>query len=84
MIKWCITTGWGLNNTDILYLGWQPYAWDNGYFWTDKDVISGILANNTSEHPFLFNSKEEAIAHLRTLDIPQKCRVIRAKFDNKR
>lgn len=83
MIKWCITTE-GDSGTDINYLGWQPYIWDDGYSWTDKDVISEILANNTSEHPFLFNSKEEAIAHLRTLDISQKCRVIRAKFDNKR
>lgn len=82
MIKWCITVGCGLNNTDILYLGWQPYAWDNGYFWADKEVIIEILANNTPEHPFLFDSKREAIAHLKTLDIPQKCRVIKVRLSN--
>lgn len=80
MIKWCIITE-GDSDTDINYLGWQPYIWDDGYSWTDKKGIKEILEKNTLEHPFLFDSKEEAIAHLKTLGISQKCRVIRVKLE---
>ena len=62
----------------IMYLAWQSPVWDDdGYFWTDKKVVTEILYNNTQEHPFLFGSKEEAVKHLRALNIPQKCRIVR-------
>lgn len=63
---------------DIMYLAWQNPVWDDdGYFWTSKEVVTEILCNNTQEHPFLFGSKEEAVKHLQTLNIPQKCSVVK-------
>lgn len=60
------------------YLAWQNPVWDDdGYFWTSKEVFKDIICNNTSEHPFLFASKNEAIAHLKSINIPQKCSVVR-------
>ncbi|RXZ78120.1 hypothetical protein EBB07_29135 [Paenibacillaceae bacterium] len=64
---------------ELDYLGWQPPAWDeDGYFWTSKDVIGEILSlgYNTSEHPFLFNTKEEALERLRKLRMTTKCRIV--------
>lgn len=76
--KWCITTD-DITHNGTVYLGWQNPAWDeDGYFWTSKEIVERIIkANNTSEHPFIFNSRRAAIKHLKTLHIPQKCRVIR-------
>lgn len=75
--QWCITTD-GICNDGINYLGWQYPVWDeNGYFWTSKEVLEKMIANNTPEHPFLFNSRRMAIKHLKSIKIPQKCRVIR-------
>jgi len=76
-IKWCITTD-NICNDGIVYLGWQTPAWDeDGYFWTSKEILQGIIANSTPDHPFLFNSRRAAIRHLKSIDIPQKCRVVR-------
>jgi len=76
--KWCITTD-NLIDDEIMYLGWQNPAWDeDGYFWTSKEIVEKIEeTNNTEEHPFIFTSKRKAIKHLKTLHIPQKCRVVR-------
>lgn len=76
--KWCITTK-DLVGKDIVYLGWQNPAWDeDGYFWTSREVIEKIMeTHNTKEHPFIFTNKQKAIKHLKTLHIPQKCRVVR-------
>lgn len=70
----------GLGET--MYLAWQDpvFLEDDGYFWTYKDSFEKILCNNTEEHPFLFNSRAEAIAHLKSINIPQKCSI--ARFDN--
>ena len=73
---WCISTNKISEQT--MYLGWQHPAWDeDGYFWTLEDVIPEMLINNTPEHPFLFGSREEAIRHLKSLNLPQKCRVVK-------
>lgn len=75
--KWCITTN-DIDKSGILYLGWQNPAWDeSGYFWTSKDVIESILKNNTAKHPFLFNSKKDAVKQLKSIHIPQKCRIMK-------
>lgn len=76
--KWCITTD-DITHDGIVYLGWQNPAWDeNGYFWTSKEVVRKIVeTNNTEEHPFIFTSRSKAIKHLKTLHIPQKCRVVK-------
>lgn len=75
--KWCITTD-DLCHDGIVFLGWQNPAWDeDGYFWTSKEVLEEIIANNTPEHPFLFNSRRAAIKHLKSINVPQKCRIIR-------
>jgi hypothetical protein len=53
----------GMKSEEPYYLGWQNPAWDeDGYFWTSKDVIYEIVKdrNNTKEHPFLFESEEQA------------------------
>jgi len=68
----------GKNEADIMYLAWQPYAYEDGkgYFWTTLSSMETILSNNTPDHPFLFKTKKEAVKHLKKLNIPQKCRVI--------
>lgn len=74
--KWCITSKFFDNKT--YYLAWQEVAWDeDGYFWTSRDIVESIIKNNTPEHPFLFNSRRTAIKHLKSIDIPQKCRIVR-------
>ena len=76
-IKWCITTD-NICNDGIDYLGWQNPVWDEeGYFWTSREGIEKISSNSTPEHPFLFNSRREAIKHLKSINIPQKCRIVR-------
>lgn len=63
---------------NIYYLAWQNPVWDdNGYFWASKKTVKEILCNNTPDHPFLFNSKAEAISHLKSINIPQKCTIIK-------
>lgn len=76
--KWCITTD-NLNHDKTVYLGWQNPVWDeDGYFWTSKEILEKIVeTNNTEEHPFIFTSRNKAIKHLKTLRIPQKCRVVK-------
>lgn len=60
------------------YLAWQNPVWDDdGYFWTSKEVVKEILCNNTEEHPFLFRNKKDAIEHLKSINIPQKCSIVR-------
>ena len=61
------------------YLAWQHpvFLGDYGYFWTSKDSFIKCLCNNTEEHPFLFRSRKEAIAHLKSINIPQKCSIVR-------
>lgn len=74
--RWCITTN--LFEDETNYLAWQESALDeDGYFWTDRDIVEGIIRNNTPEHPFLFNSRRAAIKHLKSINIPQKCRIVR-------
>lgn len=76
--KWCITAKLFDFDDEISYLAWQKPAWDeDGYFWTSRDIVEGIINNNTPEHPFLFNSRRTAIKYLKSINIPQKCRIIR-------
>lgn len=71
---WCITRDdFGYGN---IYLCWQHYYY-GGYFWASIDVINKKLDDNTPEHPFLFNSREDAIKHLKSLNIRQRCRIER-------
>ena len=65
-------------NEDTWYLAWQNPVWDDsGYFWTSKETFAKCLSDNTDEHPILFRNRAEAIAHLKTINIPQKCSIIR-------
>lgn len=74
--KWCITAK--LFDNETSYLAWQKPAWDeDGYFWTSRETLQKAINNNTPEHPFLFNSRRAAIKHLKSINISQKCRVIR-------
>ena len=74
--KWCITAK--LFDGEIAYLAWQEPALDeDGYFWISRETLQKVIANNTSEHPFLFNSRRSAIRHLKTINISQKCRVVK-------
>ena len=62
----------GINSGEPWYLGWQEPAWDeDGYFWTKKNAIKEILqmGNNTKEHPFLFNTQEQAKKFAKKLKI---------------
>lgn len=75
--KWCITTD-DLCRDGIIYLAWQKPAWDeDGYFWTSRETLQEVISNNTPEHPFLFYSRRAAIKYLKSINIPQKCRVVR-------
>ena len=75
--KWCITTD-DLCHDGIVYLAWQKPAWDeDGYFWTSRETLQKAIGNNTLDHPFLFNSRRTAIKYLKSINIPQKCRIIR-------
>lgn len=75
--KWCITTDDTCNN-EILYLAWQNHCWNvDGYYWTSKENFEKLVDKSTKEHPFLFNSRKSAIKHLKSINIPQKCRIIR-------
>ena len=76
--KWCITTDY-FNKKKIDYLAWQNpvFLGDDGYFWARREAFEKILHNSTPDHPFLFNTRREAIRHLKSIDIPQKCRIIR-------
>lgn len=76
--EWCITTN-GFVGTEKMYLGWQKPAWDeDGYFWTNKKTLMEIVhLYNTTDHPFIFSSRTKAIKHLKTLNIPQKCKAER-------
>lgn len=63
---------------ETMYLAWQNPAWDeSGYFWTSKETFEKCFYNNTEEHPFLFRNRAEAIAHLKSINIPQKCSIVR-------
>lgn len=39
------------------------------------ETFKQVLHNNTPKHPFLFDSRKEAIKHLKTLHINQICRI---------
>lgn len=74
--KWCITAK--LFDDEITYLAWQkPEGGEDGYFWTSRETLQKVISNNRSEHPFLFNSRRAAIRHLKSINIPQKCKVIK-------
>lgn len=73
---WCITTDGLCDKNEKMYLAWQNPAWDeDGYFWTSKETMKEVLYNNVLWHRFLFHSRNAAIKHLKTIDIPQKCRI---------
>lgn len=75
---WCIITTDESYIDGRAYLGWQNPVWEeSGYFWTSRDVFESILNNSTPEHPFLFDSRNEAIKHLKSIHIPQMCKVIK-------
>lgn len=60
------------------YLAWQNPVWnDDGYFWASKEIAKEILCNNTKEHPFLFRNRKDAAVHLKSINIPQKCSIVR-------
>ena len=61
---------------ETFYLSWQKPEWEEtGYFWTRKETFSKTFCNNTKDHPFLFYNREDAIAHLKAINIPQKCSI---------
>lgn len=75
--KWCISIE-NLCHDEMVYLAWQKPAWDeDGYFWTSREILHEVIENNIPDHPFLFNSRSSAIKHLKSINIPQKCRVVR-------
>lgn len=84
-MKWCVTTSSYecLTNEGVHYLGWQePSDVDEdtsydlaGYFWTTEEVIESIMDNSTHRHPFIFDTKTEAILQVKKLKLPQKCKI---------
>lgn len=66
------------------YLAWQSPIYggiERGYFWTNKRAFASCPCHS-KEHPILFRSRKEAIAHLKSLDIPQKCSIVRWRNSN--
>jgi hypothetical protein len=77
MKRWVITTTDLSTDDKIMYLAWQNPTWDDdGYFWTDKEILPDCMKNDIPEHPFTFDTRVAAIKHLKSINIPQKCRVI--------
>ena len=65
-----VSDAWG----DRMYLAWQPYTWDDGYFWTSKESFNECLYDrgcNTKEHRFAFHSHYQAMDAMLNLDIPE-------------
>ena len=55
---------------DIKYLGWQKPAWDeSGYFWTEFHTISEVMHLNTEDHPFIFQSIDDAYNHAEKINL---------------
>lgn len=50
------------NNVPYL-LAWQPYEWDDGYFWTQKEIFLSLVKTeyNMKPHNFTFSTKREAV-----------------------
>lgn len=57
-----------------MYLCWQNPVWeDNGYFWTWKEYLDKCIQDNSKEHPFLFNSEDEANEFIKTFKCHAQC-----------
>lgn len=68
---------------ETMFLAWQKPAWDeSGYFWTNKDNFVKCIHNSTPEHPFLFSTREDGVEHLKSINIPQKCSVVRCYYND--
>ncbi len=76
---WCIVRSDKYYQGNRVYLGWRKpsFTFEDGYFWTDIENFKSILKYNTSKHPFLFNSRNAAIKNLKSLNIFDRCRVIK-------
>lgn len=66
----------------ILYLAYQniPDCFDDGYFWTTKETFKKVLTYNTKDHPFLFETEEEAMKLIDKLELKKtwkNCKVIK-------
>ena len=61
----------------MAFLSWQyPGYEDTGYFWTSLETLNKMIPHMKNEFPFVFKTKNEAVKHLKTLGIPQKCRIV--------
>lgn len=50
---------------------------EDGYFWTSRETLQKVIGNNIPDHPFLFDNRRSAIKHLKSINISQKCKVVR-------
>lgn len=65
----------------------DPYPWflvckkmDYGseeyeYVWVDEETFKEMANSHTKDHPFIFDTKQDAIQHLKTLGITNKCQI---------
>lgn len=56
-------------NGGKMYLCWQPYDYDSGYFWTWGECIQDCLKYNDWPHRFIFTSEEEAKKLAKSLNL---------------
>lgn len=54
---------------ELSYLAWQPGTWDDGYFWTRKDIFIECLPYNTAGHRFVFHRIEDAWRAISNLNL---------------
>lgn len=63
-----------------MYLGYLHPHWEEaGYFWMRKSTFKLCLEDSTFIHPFLFNSRKDAIKMLYNLGITNKCKIVKFK-----
>lgn len=61
--KWCfISTSWTDMNGTPYYLAWQPNTYDDGYFWTQRNIFQELKETdyNIEPHKFTFKYKKDA------------------------
>ncbi len=62
---------WNDSNGTPYFLAWQPYDYDDGYFWTQKTIFLQLVHSeyNIAPHRFTFTSKKEAIQFARKIQL---------------
>lgn len=50
------------------------------YYWVYPETFWAYIYNHTEKHPFLFNTKSDAVVYLKSLSIKFKCKIEEVEF----